>query len=82
VPRLALDPRAMRDAIRTAAAAAPTLAQAGQARTHVGPATAGERLTEGVAAAAKPGCGTAASGFGLLALPVLVYEEAAGKCSN
>ncbi|MGN6525239.1 MAG: hypothetical protein ACTHL8_02515 [Burkholderiaceae bacterium] len=81
-PRLALDTQAMRDAIRGAAVAAPTLAQRAQAQTHVGPATSGERLAQGVAAAVKPDCGSAASGFGLLALPVLAYEEAAGKCNN
>jgi hypothetical protein len=81
-PPLALDPGVTREAIRAAAARGPGLAQRGQAQTHVGPSTTGERLSQGVAAAVKPDCGTAAAGFGLLALPMLAYEEAAGKCRN
>ncbi|HEX7687773.1 MAG TPA: hypothetical protein VF453_08705, partial [Burkholderiaceae bacterium] len=81
-PPPGLDLTVTRDAIRAAAAAQPSVAQMAQLQTHVGPATSDERLSQGVAAAVKPDCGTAAAGAGLFALPVLIYAEAAGKCNN
>ena len=43
---------------------------------------ASERLSQGVASAARPDCLKLSSAAGLLALPVLAYAEAAGKCGN
>lgn len=41
-----------------------------------------ERMKQGVASASRPDCLKMSSAAGLLALPLLAYAEAAGKCGN
>jgi hypothetical protein len=75
-----LDSAATRQAIRDAARGQ-TLASRGNAITST-EQTAGERLARNVDAAHKADCMKQGGALGLLALPVIIAEEAMGKCAH
>lgn len=79
-PALRLGPDVLQRAITDSRGTVQTMAQQAQAETNT-PQSAEERLARGVQGAQRPDClGPQTGGGGLLAVPVLLWQAASGKC--